>query len=73
VPRARTLGSRNPQQKSLYRTQGDSNLYEVKQKGSVTGGTAKDLIRGKTKGTVCVFTITNGVLRKNFPGSTVTF
>lgn len=52
---------------------GETNLYEVKEKGHVTGGTATDLVNGKTKGTVCVFTVTNGVVTTNFPGSTDTF
>lgn len=52
---------------------GQTNLYEVKEKGRVTGGTATDLINGKAKGTVCVFTITNGIVTTNFPGSADTF
>ena len=52
---------------------GETNLYEVKEKGHITGGTATDLIGGKTKATVCVFTVSNGVVTTLFPGSTDTF
>lgn len=53
---------------------GQTNLYEVKEKGKVTGGSAMDLIGGKTKGTVCVFsTATGGFVVQNFPGSSTSF
>jgi hypothetical protein len=52
---------------------GETNLYEVKEKGSVTGGTATDLIGGKTKGTICVFNGSSGIVVQNFPGTTTTF
>lgn|GEM_PF-5088992 len=52
---------------------GESNLYEVKEKGRITGGTATDLVGGKTKGTVCVFTAGSGVVTTLSPGSTDTF
>lgn len=52
---------------------GEANLYEVKEKGHITGGTATDLVGGKTKATVCVFTVTNGVVTTLFPGSMDTF
>jgi hypothetical protein len=53
---------------------GDSNVYEVKEKGKVTGGTATDLINGKTKGTVCVYsTASGGLVVQNFPGSSTSF
>ena len=52
---------------------GDTNLYEVKEKGSVTGGTATHLVGSKTKGTVCTFTAPSGVVVKNFPGKLVAF
>jgi hypothetical protein len=52
---------------------GETNLYEVKEKGRITGGTVTDLVGGKTKATVCVFTVTNGVVTTLFPGSSDTF
>jgi len=53
---------------------GQTNLYEVKEKGSVTGGTATDLVGGKTKGTICVFsTASGGIVVQNFPATTTTF
>ena len=51
----------------------ESNLYEVKEKGHITGSTATDLVGGKTKGMVCVFTAGSGVVTTLFPGSTDTF
>jgi hypothetical protein len=35
---------------------GDTNVAEVKESGTVTGGTETVLTKGKIKGTVCVFT-----------------
>ena len=52
---------------------GQTNLYEVKEKGNVTGGTAIHLVGGKTKGTVCVFTAESGPVVKNFPGKATSF
>ncbi len=54
---------------------GYSNLDEVKEKGSVTGGTgaATALTGGKTKGTVCVFQSGSTILVENFPGTTLAF
>jgi hypothetical protein len=53
---------------------GDSNVYEVKEKGKVVGGTATDLVNGKTKGTVCVYsTASGGIVVQNLPGSSTTF
>jgi hypothetical protein len=54
-------------------TSGQTNLYEVKEKGKVTGGTAADLVGGKTKGTICVFNTSGGIVVQNFPGSSTTF
>jgi hypothetical protein len=52
---------------------GQTNLYEVKEKGSVTGGTAVHLVGSKTKGMVCVFTASSGPVVKNFPGKPTSF
>jgi hypothetical protein len=49
---------------------GYSNVYEVKEKGKVTGGTATDLVGGKTKTTACVFSGGSGIL---VTGSSFTF
>lgn len=39
---------------------GDTALAEAKETGKVTGGTATDLVKGKTKGTVCAFDDASG-------------
>lgn len=53
---------------------GQTNEYEVKEKGKVTGGTATDLVGGKTAGTICVFTTASGgIVVSNFPGTATTF
>ena len=52
---------------------GFSNLAEVKEKGKVTVGTATDLVGGKTKGTVCGYSMGSTILVENFPGTTVAF
>ena len=52
---------------------GQTNLYEVKQKGLVTGGTATHLVGSKTKSIVCVFTVSSGIAVKNFPGKPISF
>jgi len=49
---------------------GYTNVYEVKEKGKVTGGTATDLVGGKTKTTACVFSGGSGIL---VTGSSFTF
>lgn len=49
---------------------------EVKFKGTVTGGTAADLVGGLAKSTVCVFSQdnnSNNILVENKPGTVVTF
>ncbi len=52
---------------------GQTNLYEVKSKGKVTGGTATDLVGGKTSATTCVFQTSGGVVTTNFPGVATKF
>ena len=46
---------------------------EVKEKGSVTGGTATDLVGGKVKGTSCVYSMGATILVENFPATTISF
>jgi len=54
---------------------GETNLFEVKETGKVTGGTGVSTVLdgGKTKGTVCTFTEGSNTVVTNFPGTLVTF
>ena len=54
--------------------QGYTNDSEVKfLKGEVTGGTASDLIGGRSRGTVCVYSQGSTVLVENYPRTVIHF
>jgi len=52
---------------------GETNVVEVKEKGSVTGGTETALTGGKVKSTVCVFSGASGITLSVYPGSVTDF
>jgi hypothetical protein len=50
---------------------GDTSVGEVKEKGTVTGGTETALVGGKVKSTVCVYSTSSGISLSLFPGTTL--
>ena len=45
--------------------------YVVKEKGTVTGGTATGLVKGKIKGTVCVYSQGTTILVNGYGPQTI--
>jgi len=52
---------------------GQTNVGEVKEKGTVTGGTETAFINGKVKSTICVYSTATGITLSLFPGTVADF
>lgn len=52
---------------------GDTAVAEVKEKGKITGGTATDLVGGRSTATICVYSNSSGIVLSLFPHSKYTF